>query len=703
MTDKELIDRYLTGELDPDARAQLEAELAAHPELLRELQVQQEIEQALRVLLGDDTADQQVTVSVLGVIRGKSLDQFKSDLMKRVRDEGLRKQKEEQAIRTLPRVPASPAASPSSPASPTPRPPSEKVSVRPLPEPSLPRARWTRVFLASAAAVALLGAGLVLLLRRPLESETGKSRAFVLTASPDARVQRGGSSFALRAEMALEAGDRLTTAENGSVKIGFADDPTRLELKGLAQLHLVAGGKSKRFELLKGELEASVAPQTEGDPLSVTTLQAELRVRDARLRLLAAADFSRLEVRKGTVRFARRSDRKEIEVPADHFAISGKDAEFVAQALGTGAPSGPGSGAAATLVRAQGDVYLFTQSPAERLPVKVGQPLLEDQGLVTEGAKSLAVVEYPDSTRLEARGDTVVRRFFDSKEKLRKRVILESGVLLADVAKQPSGRPMVLATALAEAMVVGTRFTLTGERDSTRLQVEEGAVQFTQTQDRMTVVVRSGYYAVAAPGRPFEAVAVPGGVRYLDIDLGSGAPDGDGEWTNEPRTVRQRKVSRLPDGPGRSPVSNLRFPVEEKEGVLLESTVEVDQVTPDVSMGLGAWGFGLSAAFQNQTVVLRSLQGAESGSTFEFKDVKAIPFEHGREGLYRLKLRLERRAGARALVRGKIWQGDREPDGWMIEDELPLEGPMSQVGFQTVRCACTFSSFRVQVLKDEPR
>ena len=52
MTDKELIDAFLTGELDEAGMAQLEAELRAHPELVRELADQQQIEQALKVLLG---------------------------------------------------------------------------------------------------------------------------------------------------------------------------------------------------------------------------------------------------------------------------------------------------------------------------------------------------------------------------------------------------------------------------------------------------------------------------------------------------------------------------------------------------------------------------------------------------------------------------------------------------------------------------
>ena len=107
--------------------------------------------------------------------------------------------------------------------------------------------------------------------------------------------------------------------------------------------------------------------------------------------------------------------------------------------------------------------------------------------------------------------------------------------------------------------------------------------------------------------------------------------------------------------------------------------------------------------FRNRSVVLRSSQGPEGTSVFEFPGITAIPFEHGREGTYRLKLSVERKRGAEAVLRGKIWQGDREPDGWMIENVFELDGPMTQVGLQTVRSACTFSSFKVKVLKEESR
>jgi len=692
MSPQDLIDLFFTGELTDAERAELDALIEKDPAILHEIVGQQEMDQALRVMLGDGTADQQVTVSVLSDLRGAPIDDFKKNLMAEVQAVDAQKQKEEAAFRVLPQVEKA----------------GEKPASRPIPVVA-PRARrpgwvWGLPIGAAAAAAVLITA----LLNRDSSGEGAKSRAFLLSATPDVRIQRGNSSFAATVDMALEPGDRITTGEGGQAKIGFADDPTRIELRAQAQVHLARGGKAKRLELLKGEIEAVVPPQ-QGEPLAVATLHADLRVHEAEFRLLDATEFSRLEVRKGAAEFVRRSDNRRIEVAQAQFAVAGKDVEFIARALVPTPAGGVSPAAVAVVRRVQGDVFVFTQSPAERIPLKAGQPILEDQGIVTEGAKSLVVVDYSDTTRLEIGGDTVVRRLADDKDRTRKHVALEAGLLSADVTKQPPGRPMILSTAHADARVLGTRFLLAAEAGQTRLQVEEGAVQFTQSRERESIVVRSGYSAVAGPGRPFEAVPVPGAPKYLEIDLSAGTSEGDGDWSADGRAVRQRKISRGQDTPAGAAVSSFMYKVEDKESdqgsVLLEAVAEVNGVTPDASPGLGAWGFGLAANFRSQNVILRSTQGQEGGSVFGFKDVSAIPFEHGREGTYRLKLRVERRADQTALLRGKIWQGDREPDGWMIESEFALEGPMTQVGFQTLRCSCTFTSFRVKVVgaREEPK
>jgi ferric-dicitrate binding protein FerR (iron transport regulator) len=688
MTDKELIDAFLAGELDEAGMAQLEAELRANPDLVRELADQQQIEQALRVLLGDDAADQQVTVSVLSVLRADPIDSFKSDLLDAVKKEADLRRREDAAAKTPVVPPPAPEIAEAVLPAPTPAPIRAPRRRRVLP--------W--VMAGSVAAAALIAAGVALIpsVGRPPVAD---AHAFLLSVGPGAKLQRDGQPVPVRVDMTLLPGDRLTLEEAGEVRIGFADDPTRVKVKGPAVFRFVQGGAAKRIDLSKGDCE--IAAPLQAEPFTALTPHAELRLREGDVRLLSAPDFARVEVRRGQTEFTGRRDHKTITVLADYYAVAGRDVELVARALDKSSPSPDAPGVVAVLRRMQGEVFVFSQSPADRTPARPGRAILEGQAILTEGPRSSVVVDYPDHTRLEIGGDAVVRRLTDEKDRSRKLVTLERGALVADVAKQPAGKAMLLRTTQAEVAVLGTRFTLAAEAEATRLQVEEGAVNFTRIEDKKTIQVRSGFYAVASPGKPLDPAPLPGGVRYLDIDLSGGVTSGDGEWTVEGRTVRQRRVSRLAEG-GASAIL-CRAESEEKDSLVLEAVVEVDQATPDTAIDRGTWGFGLEALFRDRTVVLRSSQGPEGTSVFEFPGISAIPFEHGREGTYRLKLSIERRRGAEAVLRGKIWQGDREPDGWMIENVFDLDGPLTQVGLQTVRCACNFSSFKVKVLKDESR
>jgi ferric-dicitrate binding protein FerR (iron transport regulator) len=685
MTDKELIDAFVAGELDEAGMAQLEAELRANPDLVRELADQQQIEQALDVLLGDDTADQQVTVSVLSVLRADPLDSFKKDLLAEVKQEAEQRRREEEAAR-IPVAPVQPA-------------PVEPKPVIELVPPARPVRRrmapWAVGGAIAVAAAALVALGLSFLSTGTTTTPVD-SHALLLSVGPGAKVRRGDKVLPARVDMALEPGDLLTIEEGGETKIGFADDTTRIKLKGRSTFKFVQGGAAKRVEIERGDAELAVPDQTE--PFVAVTPHADLKLLQGDVRLLSAQEFARLEVNRGRADFTRR-DKKHVEVVAGHYAVAGKDVEFIAKAIT--APAAAGQGVVATLKRIQGEVFLFTKSPADRTPARPGQSILEGQGILTEGTRSAAVVDYPDHTRLEIAGATIVSRLTDEKDRARKIVSLDQGSLNADVSKQPSGKSMMLRTPQAEVVVLGTRFLLSAEKESTRLQVEEGAVNFTRTEDKQSIVVRSGFFAVAAPGKPLETAPLPGGIRYLDIDLSSGVTAGDGEWTVEGRMVKQTKVARGAEGGTATMLCKAE--TDERESVVLEVVAEVDQVTPDTAIDRGMWGFGLEAMFRNRSVVLRSAQGPEGTSVFEFPAITAIPFEHGREGTFRLKLSIERRRGIEAVLRGKIWQGDREPDGWMIENVFELDGPMTQVGLQTVRCAATFSSFKVRVLKEESR
>jgi ferric-dicitrate binding protein FerR (iron transport regulator) len=654
MRDDEILDLFLAGELDEFDEARLEKMLQADPALVRELAELRVQDNALRVVLGPGEHDRRVTGSVLSVLGGKSPEEFKTELMERVRVEDAGKRRAEEADRAPVVIEMAP-----------------RRAARP------PRARRPLLWAAAGVAAALAAAA-GLHLAAPGEPDA-PTAAYLLSAGPDVRVRRGGASVPVRLDMHLQAGDEI---RGGEVRIRFAADPTTLDLRGDSELLLARGGRSKAVELRRGEVEASIAPQD--DAMVLATPHAEARVREGRFRLSSAADFARLSVREGAALFERRSDGRSVRVEAGRYAVAGADAELVAREESP-APA-PAASGVAVLRHVRGDVFVFAGSPADRAPAPAGRELVAGQGLVTGGAGSLAVVEYADGTRLEVGPDTTLRRLSAGAERAPapKHVEILRGVLTADVMKQPADQPMLVSTPHAEVRVLGTRFLVSGEKDSTHLRVEEGAVRFTH-RDRRSIEVRSGFHAVAGDGLPFEAAPIPGGARYLDLDLAAGVTDGPGLWKLEGRTVQQ---AALADATTRL------FAAETSASVLLQATVDADRVAPD-----GEWGFGLAVRLGGQSVVLRSLQGGSTGSVLEFAGRRAIPFEHGREGTYRLRLRIERRRDMPAVLQGKIWQGDREPDGWIIEDELALEGPITRVGLETVRSACTFSRFRVELLK----
>src|SRR4029079_6374138 len=111
---------------------------------------------------------------------------------------------------------------------------------------------WVAVGAIAAAALVALG---LTLFSTTTTAPAVDSHAFLLSVGPGAKVRRGDKVLPARVDMALEPGDRLTTIEQGSEnKIGFADDTTRIKLKGPSDFKFVQGGASKRVEI-KGDAE----------------------------------------------------------------------------------------------------------------------------------------------------------------------------------------------------------------------------------------------------------------------------------------------------------------------------------------------------------------------------------------------------------------------------------------------------------------
>ena len=149
------------------------------------------------------------------------------------------------------------------------------------------------------------------------------------------------------------------------------------------------------------------------------------------------------------------------------------------------------AGAAPVLVRGLG-------TDATRKPLAAGAAVRLGDRLET-GAGRVVFKYVSEATQFQAYENSVLTL---QEADGGKRVFLDTGVVEADVAKQP--RSFVLLTPHAEATVLGTRFTLAAGARESRLDVAEGAVQLKKRGTENAVRVNAGQFAVVAPERPLE-------------------------------------------------------------------------------------------------------------------------------------------------------------------------------------------------------
>lgn len=192
----------------------------------------------------------------------------------------------------------------------------------------------------------------------------------------------------------------------------------------------------------------------------------------------------------------------------------------------------------AVLDRAEGEIHVL--GPAGRIAVKAGQSLRPGDGLECAGAGTVARLTFPDKTRIEATGDTILREISDAKGK---RIRVEKGTVTADVAKQPEGLPLVFSTPHGEAKVLGTTLRLHVDPDpkrGTRLEVAEGRVEFRNAAGGKALL-EGGHQAVAATGVSMASKPAPREEVLLFLDFEDGKlPSGV-----DPGTVQRGPQNRL--------------------------------------------------------------------------------------------------------------------------------------------------------------
>jgi hypothetical protein len=203
--------------------------------------------------------------------------------------------------------------------------------------------------------------------------------------------------------------------------------------------------------------------------------------------------------------------------------------------------------AAAVLLLAVGWWALRPATPAAVLISQDGRP--PEGVVVTRAGRAVP----PAKSRLIAPGDTIevapdsppAKLGFDAARTTlvlqpgstlrilslvpQKHFTLDRGALKAEVAPQPAGRPMLVQTPFADAVVVGTAFSLSARANQTGLTVEHGVVKLTQA-DGSVENVKAGQSAVATLGSPITFVGTPAGVKPVPMRTLQAWVKGPLEW-----------------------------------------------------------------------------------------------------------------------------------------------------------------------------
>lgn len=185
--------------------------------------------------------------------------------------------------------------------------------------------RWSSLSVATIAVCATL---LLSFLISALRNEPEPSVASISGLSGPFRWTGDGG----RVTTDLSVGQKLTggTIDGLSPESWFElrfDDGTSLTLSGNSMLTFADDGQ-KVLHLKSGKLSAAVKKQTRGSPMLVHTRSATLTVLGTSFEVDADLPTTSVKVSEGSVRVARTSDGKAVDVPANHRVVAAADREL---------------------------------------------------------------------------------------------------------------------------------------------------------------------------------------------------------------------------------------------------------------------------------------------------------------------------------------------------------------------------------------
>ena len=121
-----------------------------------------------------------------------------------------------------------------------------------------------------------------------------------------------------------------------------------------------------------------------------------------------------------------------------------------------------------------------------------------------------------------------------------KKLYLRSGVLSADVTKQPAGRPMIVVTPTARLEILGTRFELMVNPERSKVFVRQGLVRAVRSSDGQSVNIEGGHSAIASTEvqNDFISRRADQAVHLWNANLERDHKQGEGEFISAMHRLR---------------------------------------------------------------------------------------------------------------------------------------------------------------------
>lgn len=142
----------------------------------------------------------------------------------------------------------------------------------------------------------------------------------------------------------------------------------------------------------------------------------------------------------------------------------------------------------------------------------VSHRLQPGDSLQTASDEDRAVLRYDDGTKITLLGSSSL--LVQNAPGKGKKLELKSGLLLADVARQPAGLPLLIRTPHTQVRVLGTKFELAAhQQHGTRLDLETGRVELVRGEERPLQVEPNSIAVVPTTPEPIRVSPRPATVR----------------------------------------------------------------------------------------------------------------------------------------------------------------------------------------------